>query len=111
MTISRVKDLKTENPVFVEPKANLREAAIKMHMINCGMLPVGDEDKVVGIITDRDIVIRALAKSKNPQTTTVSTCMTHEAFACNENDTLDDAAEKMRAHKVSRLLVKDHKGK
>lgn len=111
MTIPRVKDMMTENPVFVEPKASLYEAAAKMQFINCGMLPVGDENEVIGVITDRDIVIRALAASKNPASTTVSNCMTREIFACNENDSLNDAAEKMRAHKVSRLLVKNHKGK
>lgn len=110
MSISQVKDLMTEEPVFIAPDATLREAAIKMKAVNCGMLPVGMEDHVEGIITDRDIVIRALADGADPATTKVSRYMTREVFACNEKDSLTDAAEKMRMHKVSRLLVRNHAG-
>jgi len=110
MTISYVKDLMTDNPVFLAPDASLQEAAIKMHAINCGMLPVGTAKKVRGIITDRDIVTRAIAKGKSPAKAWVADYMTEEVFACNENDTLSDAAEKMREHKVSRLLVRNHQG-
>ena len=110
MSISYVKDLMMTEPQFVAPTASLQEAAIFMESVNCGMLPVGTPKKVRGVITDRDIVTRAVSAGKNPMRELVADYMTGEVFACNENDTLTNAAEKMREHKVSRLLVRNHKG-
>jgi len=111
MTIAYVKDLMTADPVIVEPGATLQEAAEKMKDNDCGVLPVGMDNHIKGIITDRDIVIRAIAQGKDPGAEKVSAYMTHHIFACNEEDTLSDAAQKMREHKVSRLLVRNRAGK
>lgn len=110
MTISYVKDLMMTEPQFVAPTASLQEAAKFMASVNCGMLPVGTPKKVKGIITDRDIVTRAVSAGRDPAKARVEDYMTEEVFACNENDTLTNAAEKMREHKVSRLLVRNHAG-
>jgi len=110
MTIHKVKDLMTPDPVLIEPSATLQEAAKKMKRINCGVLPVGTPKKLEGIITDRDIVTRAVSAGKDPAHEKVKTYMTSQVFACNEEDTLHDAAEKMKMHKVSRLVVKNHEG-
>lgn len=106
----KVKELMTENPVFIGPGETLESAAGKMRDMNLGFLPVGTADSVSGIITDRDIVIRAVAEGKNPGSEKVADYMTSEMFACNEEDFLEDAAEKMRVHKVSRLLVRNRQG-
>jgi CBS domain-containing protein len=106
-----VKDLMTPNPVLIDPDATLQEAAESMKNVDCGMLPVGVKDNLEGVITDRDIIIRALAEGKNPAQEKVRSFMTEKVFACNENDTLDAAADKMRMHKVGRLVVKDKSGK
>lgn len=110
-SVTKVKELMTPHPLLISPGATLEQAAKKMETINCGALPVGTENKLSGMITDRDIVIRALAHGKNPATEKVSSCMTKDVYACNENDSLEDAAATMHKYKVSRLVVKDKEGK
>lgn len=107
---TKVKDLMVEHPVLVSPSATLAEAARKMKDVDCGVLPVGTESRLEGIITDRDIVIRAVAQGKDPSKEKIADYMTDTVYACNEDDYLEDAADKMRAHKVSRLVVKNHAG-
>lgn len=111
MSVLTVQSLMTPDPEVVTPDATLQEAAKKMQKINCGALPVLDGNDLVGIITDRDIVTRAVALGKDPAATTIKRYITPHAYACNENDTLHAAAEKMHQHKVSRLVVKNSKGK
>lgn len=106
----KVKDMMTSGAVIISPRATLKEAAMRMKEIDCGFLPVGTAEEVVGVITDRDIVTRAVAKGKDMVEETVSDYMTIHVFGCNENDTLEDAAAKMKTHKVSRLVVKNNKG-
>jgi CBS domain-containing protein len=109
--VTKAKDLMTPNPVMISPSATLQQAAKKMEAVQCGALPVGSENKLKGIITDRDIVLRAIAKGKDAAHEKVSDYMTAGVFTCNENDSLEDASEIMHAHRVSRLVVKDGEGK
>lgn len=106
----KVKDLMTTRPMFIKPDDTLQKAAMQMANMDCGFLPVTAMGDVIGIITDRDIVIRAIAKGLDPKKEKVLNYMTHESYGCNEDDYLEDAAEKMRQHKVSRLTVRDHRG-
>lgn len=105
MKMIKVKDIMTADPFFVRPDQSILEAAKLMRVVECGVLPVGDENKVVGIITDRDIVVRVVSDDKNPETTKVQDIMTKKVHSCNENDDIEHAAEIMREHDVSRLLV------
>ncbi len=109
--VTQVKEMMTPHPEMISPTATLQQAARRMKSVKCGALPVGTENKLKGIITDRDIVIRILAEGKNPTTEKVGDHMSAPVFACNEDDTLEDAAEKMQQHKVSRLIVRNHEGK
>lgn len=111
MQNTQVKELMTEDPVFVSMDDTLQKAAEKMEKNDCGFLPVGTKDNVEGVITDRDIVTRAIAKGKDPSKEKVKDYKTDLAYACNENDYLEDAADKMHDHKVSRLLVRNGQGK
>lgn len=106
----KVIELMSEQPCVINPDATLQEAARRMANIDCGFLPVCRGHEVIGIITDRDIVIRAVSKGADPKKEKVIDYMTHECFGCRENDYLEDAAEKMREHKVSRLIVRNAKG-
>jgi predicted transcriptional regulator len=106
----KVKELMTSQPCTVAPDATLQEAARIMANVDCGFLPVCSKENVIGIITDRDIIIRAISRGKDPQKEKVLNYMTNECFGCHENDYLEDAAQKMHDHKVSRLIVRDHKG-
>lgn len=111
MQNTKVKDLMACDPVIIPADASLEQAAKEMQIVECGVLPVGTKDKLQGIITDRDIVIRAIAKGKDPSKAKVKDYMTTQVFGCNEDDYLEDAADKMRQHKVSRLVVRNKAGK
>lgn len=109
MSSNQVKDLMESNLARISPDASLEDAARKMKETDCGFLPVGDEKETQGIITDRDIVLRAIAAGKNPADVKVSECMTSQVCACKDSDSLEDAAKAMSEYNVSRLIVKDSK--
>jgi CBS domain-containing protein len=111
MLQTRVKDLMKKNPDVISPTATLKEAAQKMESVNCGILPVGTPDKLEGVITDRDIVLRAVAKGKDVNKEKVADYMTEEICACQENDTPDRVAGIMREHGINRVVVQDADGK
>jgi CBS domain-containing protein len=83
----------------------VKEAAKRMKELNCGILPVGDANKVVGMITDRDITLRVTAESKDPMKTQVQEAMTKKVHTCDEDDDIEEVAESMRKHSVCRLVV------
>jgi CBS domain-containing protein len=105
-----VKALMVKNPAVISPDATLQEAAGKMKSIDCGILPVGMQSKIMGMITDRDIVIRALSKNRNPMEEKVGSHMTSKAHYCKETDTVKQAVTLMKKYGVSRLLVKNGNG-
>jgi CBS domain-containing protein len=107
MERKQVKELMETDMELVSPDATLEEAARKMKDCGCGFLPVGSDHTPEGIITDRDIVIRAIAAGKNPAREKVRDYMTGEVCGCKETDTLEDAAKIMSEYSVSRLVVKD----
>ncbi len=103
-----VKDIMTKELSFASPNDTINQAADKMAKINCGILPVKDDkNDCVGMITDRAIVLRILAKDEDPKKATVKDAMTQSVYYCHEEDTIDEAGEMMRDHKVNRLLVKN----
>lgn len=106
-----VKDLMKADPKVIPPESTLKEAAQIMASIDCGVLPVGTQDTPEGVITDRDIVLRAVAKGKDVTKEKVRDYMTQQVFFCNEGDTLEEAAQTMHEHHVNRLLVRDSSGK
>ncbi len=107
---TKVKDIMKSNPMSISPDSTLKEAAQQMDSIDCGILPVG-KDKPEGIITDRDIVLRAVAQGKDVNKERVGDYMTRNIVFCNEEDTLEQAATAMHESHVNRLLVKDSAGK
>ncbi len=109
-SVSRVKDVMTPDPVLVKPDETLQEAAKKMATIDCGVLPVGTKNAIQGIITDRDIVIRAIAHGKNPANEKVAKYITKTTYDCHEDDNLEEAARIMHDRKVGRLLVRNKQG-
>src|SRR5205823_13365876 len=72
----KVKDVMTTNVECVRPETTLQEAAAKMKSLNVGSLPVCEGDRPIGIVTDRDIVIRAIAEGRDPRTGRVPEVMT-----------------------------------
>jgi CBS domain-containing protein len=90
----------------ITPHASLAEAAKKMASQDIGSLPVCDEPRrVVGIITDRDITVRAVARGMDPNQTRVEDVMTRDVLSCSSESEVEDACELMEKRQVRRLLV------
>jgi CBS domain-containing protein len=106
-----IKDLMWKDPFMISPDATVKDAAVRMADIGSGILPVGLSGKVEGVITDRDIVVRAVSEGKDVATISVRECMTPFVHSCSENDTLHYAADIMKRHKISRLVITDAQGK
>jgi len=86
------------------PETTIAEAASLMAEINAGALPVSENDRLVGMITDRDIVIRAVAQGR-PLDTKVAAVMSKEVLYCFDTDDLDDVSRNMGKAQVRRLPV------
>jgi len=102
----QVKDIMTPKPECVRPDDTLQDAARRMRDLDVGPLPVcGDDDRLAGMITDRDITVRAVAEGKDPRTTRVREVMTEEIIYCFEDQDVQEAARTMQERQVRRLLV------
>ena len=99
-----VKDRMSKDVRIASPTQLIRDAAQTMKEIDAGFLPVGEDDRLVGMITDRDIAIRAVAEGKGPDTP-VRDVMTTEVIYCFEDEDLDAASAKMGDLQVRRLPV------
>jgi CBS domain-containing protein len=102
----QVKDAMTTDVELASPTQTIRQAALLMGKNDCGALPVADKDSLVGMITDRDIAIRAVAAGKGPDTP-VRDVMSEEVKYCFADDDLDEVAKNMADIKVRRLPVVD----
>jgi len=104
----QLKHIMTLNPECIHPDATLQEAARKMRDLDVGPLPVcGDDDRLAGMITDRDITVRAVAEGKDPRTTAVRQAMTEDIVFGFEDQDVDDAARMMEQRQIRRLVVLD----
>ena len=103
----RVSEVMTRGVECTRPDATLQEAAAKMKSLDIGPLPVCDNDRLVGMVTDRDITLRATASGRAPQSTAVAEVMTTASSWCNENDSVDDVLKKMGDEQIRRMPVID----
>ncbi|MDQ6923735.1 MAG: CBS domain-containing protein [Pseudomonadota bacterium] len=100
----KVSEIMTRDVRLLSPDQTIREAASLMADVDVGSLPVGDNDRLVGIITDRDIVIRAVAQGKSADTK-VADVMSKEMLYCFDTDETDAVARNMGKAQVRRLPV------
>jgi CBS domain-containing protein len=100
----RVSDAMTSSVKIANPQQTIAEAARIMAEIDAGALPVGDGDRLVGMLTDRDIAIRAIAAGKGPQTP-VAEIMSKEVLYCYADQDLDEVVQNMADIKVRRMPV------
>jgi CBS domain-containing protein len=101
----QLSEIMTSNPIVLGPDTMLREAAQKMRDLDSGVMPVGENDRLVGMLTDRDITVRATADGKDPNTTPVRDVMTSDVVYCFADDDIEMAARKMEEHQIRRLIV------
>ena len=100
----KVSDAMSHDVQVASPTQSIRDAAKIMAKIDAGILPVGENDRLIGMITDRDIAIRAVAEGKAP-TTEVRDIMSEEVRYCFDDQDLDEVARNMSQLKVRRLPV------
>jgi CBS domain-containing protein len=105
----RVEDLMSHVVAAIAADATLRQAATQMKSHDVGWLPVLNSREVIGVVSDRDIVVRAVASGLDPEATRVKEVMTPVPFWCAFDATVEGAAEFMAKQKVRRLLVADHR--
>ena len=105
MANERVREVMTPAPATIDAQASPVEAARLMASQDVGSLPVVDNGALVGMVTDRDLVLHVLAKDVDPHQTTVATVCSENPVVVGPEDSLDEALQRMAREKVRRLPV------
>ena len=103
----KIKDVMTKSVETVRPDQTLQEAASRMKSLDVGPMPVVDGGRLVGILTDRDIVVRAVAEGRDVRTAKVRDAMTAEVVVCGDDEDVKQAAKKMEDRQIRRIVVVD----
>jgi CBS-domain-containing membrane protein len=101
----QINEIMTRNVDVIDPNTTIRDAARTMRADNIGALPVGENDRLIGMVTDRDIAMRGVAEDKMAGNTTVRQVMSDRIYYCFDDDDVDQAANAMAEHQVHRLPV------
>ncbi|MPZ09146.1 MAG: CBS domain-containing protein [Kiloniellaceae bacterium] len=101
----KIKDVMTREVDVVDPATMLAEVSRRMRDEDIGVLPVGEGDSLVGVITDRDIVVRAIAEGKDPTETAVREAMSEKVLYCFEDQSTVEIAANMSEKQIRRLPV------
>ena len=101
----KVKDIMTKDIVYINPNATVTEAAQLMQKHNIGSVPVCDQNKLIGIVTDRDIVVRNIANGMNPQNTKVKDVMTSQVTSATPDMDVNEVASIMSQKQIRRMPV------
>ncbi len=106
----KVKEIMTRYVEGIMPQKSIKETAEKMKDNNVGIIPVIDGNSIAGVITDRDIVLRAVAEGRDPNFTKAADIMTFGIIQCLEDDDVTKAAKIMKEKQIRRLLVENSSG-
>jgi CBS domain-containing protein len=101
----QIRDVMTSDVMLADPGMKLNEAAALMRDGDFGLLPVRENDRLVGTITDRDITVRAVAEGRDPNATTVREAMSEGIYYCFDDQTVEEAAELMSEAQIRRLPI------
>lgn len=106
-----IQKIMTTNPSTIEPKQSVVEAARIMKQEDAGVVPVTENGRLTGMVTDRDIAIRVVAEGKDPQSTTVGEIASTNLVTLDPQQDLDEALRLMAQHQVRRLPVVEEDGR
>ena len=101
----KVSEIMTPDFEMIESTSSLTDAAKKMKEFNVGFMPVQEGTSLIGVITDRDIVVRALADELNPSSTQVKDIISSDVVYCFDDDSVEEAIRLMEENQVRRLIV------
>ena len=104
---TKVRDVMTDRPRCVTPETRVSDAAQLMERDDVGLLPILEGEQLTGVVTDRDIVIRAIGKGKDPRGMPVREVASREIVTVHADDSLSDALKMMASQQVRRLPVVD----
>ena len=110
----KCREVMTENPVCCLPNDSVSQAARVMRREHIGPVPVVNDDRtreLIGIVTDRDLAVKVVAESRDPNRTTVADVMTHTIVVCREDDSLSSAIAAMEEYQIRRIPVIDQGGR
>lgn len=110
MAATTVREIMTKNVINMQVSTTLEEAARAMRERDIGNVVVAEDERLVGLVTDRDIVIRAVADGMDPTTTTLGSVASRDIIAVQPDDTAQAAALLMREQAIRRVLVVDEQG-
>lgn len=102
-----VRDIMNQDVKLVSSQTTIQDAAEKMDSSNVGFLPIGDSDQLMGTLTDRDIVVNAIAKGKDPQRTKVADILDPALVCCQEDEDVEEVARSMSERQVRRMPIVD----
>jgi CBS domain-containing protein len=100
-----LREIMTRDVEVVSSAASLKDAASKMKSLDVGLIPVCDGDRLQGMLTDRDITIRATAEGRDPKTTKVNEVMSTDVAYCLEEQEVEEAASLMEARQIRRVPI------
>jgi len=107
----QVRELMTKDPRTIRPDATAVDAARLMRDEDAGVAPIAEDDRLVGVVTDRDIAIRVVAEAKDPGSTKVTEIASQNVVTIDPQQDLDEALRLMANHQVRRLPVVEEDGK
>lgn len=102
-----VKNIMTSNVEYCTPLDNVYEVAVKMKDLNVGAIPIVEDQRLIGMITDRDLVVRGIAE-KHPGSNQVTNVMSDQIISIDPNASVEEAAHMMAKHQIRRLPVVDN---
>lgn len=103
----KVEKMMHKGVEWVSPNTSIAALAKKMQQFDIGAIPVGENDRLIGMVTDRDIVIRGVANGKDPSKLTARDVMTKGVTYCRDNEEVDEAVRIMESERIRRLPVID----
>jgi CBS domain-containing protein len=103
--VKTLKDVMSKGVECMEPGSSLREVAVKMKELDAGSIPICDNDRLVGMVTDRDLVLETLAVDRDPDQVKAEDVMTSPIVYCFEDQDIGEAARIMEARQIRRLAV------
>ena len=103
--MAQIKDVMTAECQWIAPDITAKQAAEMMRDKDFGFLPVGENDRLIGMVTDRDITVRATAAGKDPQVTSVRDIMTPKTYYCYDDQDVEEVCNNMGEIQVRRLPV------
>lgn len=101
----KVSEIMTTNVECLAPETGMQQLAIKMKTLDVGFIPICENDRLVGTVTDRDIVLRCIAEGRDINSCTAHDIMTKDVFWCFEDEDVKSVAKKMQEKDVRRMLI------